>query len=218
MAVAPIRSTVYAGNRPWPIVSNHAASSIFAGYGGVVVSDFYAGYDAVACRQQKCWPHLIRDLNDDLWAAPFDAEFEQFVLAVRNLIIPIMQALQRGGAKARGLDRFLDSVEGFYAETIFGRAYSSELASKYQKRFVKHKESLFTFLKYEGIPWHNNTAETAIRHLVVQEKISGSFFESVTHHYLVLLSIRQACRFQAKSFFKFLFSGEKDVDLFMSPL
>ena len=28
MAVAPIRSTVYAGNRPWPIVSNHAASSI----------------------------------------------------------------------------------------------------------------------------------------------------------------------------------------------
>src|SRR5262245_38991979 len=31
MAVAPIRSTVYAGNRPWPIVSNHAASSITSG-------------------------------------------------------------------------------------------------------------------------------------------------------------------------------------------
>jgi predicted RecB family nuclease len=194
------------------------AQEFLAGYGGVVVSDFYAGYDAVPCRQQKCWPHLIRDLNDDLWAAPFDAEFERFVLAVRNLIIPIMQALHGGGAKARGLDRFLDSVEEFYAGTIFGTTYSSELASKYQKRFVKHKESLFTFLKCEGIPWHNNTAETAIRHLVVQEKISGSFFESVTHHYLVLLSIGQACRFQAKSFFKFLFSGEKDVDLFMSPL
>jgi hypothetical protein len=33
----------------------------------------------------------------------------------------------------------------------------------------------------------------------------------------VLLGIRQACRFQAKSFFKFLFSGEKDVDLFIAP-
>jgi predicted RecB family nuclease len=194
------------------------AQEFLAGYHGVLVSDFYAGYDAVPCRQQKCWPHLVRDLNDDLWAAPFDAEFEQFVLDVRNLIIPIMQALQAGGAKARGLDRFLDSVERFYARTIDGRTYSSGLALKYQKRFVKHKESLFTFLKYDGIPWHNNTAETAIRHLVVQAKISGSFFESVTHHYLVLLSIRQACRFQAKSFFKFLFSGEKDVDLFVSPL
>jgi hypothetical protein len=27
---------------------------------------------------------------------------------------------------------------------------------------------------------HNNTAETAIRHLVVQEKISGNFFEPIS--------------------------------------
>ena len=36
-------------------------------YKGILISDFYPGYDAVRCRQQKCWVHLIRDLNDDLW-------------------------------------------------------------------------------------------------------------------------------------------------------
>ena len=47
---------------------------------GVLVSDFYAGYDGVGHRQQKCLVHLIRDLNDDLWASPYNAEFEGFVL------------------------------------------------------------------------------------------------------------------------------------------
>jgi len=36
------------------------------GYRGVLITDFYSGYDSVPCRQQKCWVHLIRDLNDDL--------------------------------------------------------------------------------------------------------------------------------------------------------
>ena len=45
------------------------------GYQGVVVSDFYAGYDALPCAQQKCVVHLVRELNDDLWKHPFNAEF-----------------------------------------------------------------------------------------------------------------------------------------------
>jgi Transposase IS66 family len=33
---------------------------------GVLVSDFYAAYDAINCAQQKCLIHLMRDLNNDL--------------------------------------------------------------------------------------------------------------------------------------------------------
>jgi hypothetical protein len=42
------------------------------------------------------------------------------------------------------------------------------------------------------------------------------FSAPVTHDYLVLLGIRQACRLQGKSFFKFLFSGETDLERFAS--
>ena len=45
---------------------------LLANYKGVLISDFYPGYDGVACRQQKCWVHLIRDINEDLWKAPDD--------------------------------------------------------------------------------------------------------------------------------------------------
>jgi transposase len=182
-------------------------------YQGTLISDFYAGYDAVPCRQQKCWAHLIRDLNSDLVSAPFDTEFERFVVEVRNLIIPIMENIQTYGLTKRHLNKFQKPVDTFYKEVIMQR-YRSELATKYQERFIRYQDSLFTFLQHDGIPWHNNTAERAIRHLAIQRDISGSFYESGARDYLTLLGIRQTCRSQGKSFFKFLFSGETDLDTF----
>ena len=108
-------------------------------------------------------------------------------------------------------------MEKFYSKHITDKVYKSELASNFQKRFERDKENLFTFLEYDSIPWHNNTAENAIRHLAVQRKISGSFFESGATAYLVLLGIMKTCKSQNKSFLKFLLSKEKDVDKFKSP-
>ena len=89
-----------------------------------------------------------------------------------------------------------------------------EVTQKYQKRFIRYKESLFRFLEEDGIPWNNNTAERASRHLAVQRKISGCFFKRVAVQYLLLLGIAQTCRFQGKSFLNFLISREKDIDGF----
>jgi hypothetical protein len=183
-------------------------------YEGILVSDFYPGYDSVSCGQQKCWVHLIRDLNNDLLASPFDNEYEKFVLSVRDLIIPIMKAVQEHGLKRKHLEKFKPEVERFYDKNIIGRRYKSELTLKYQNRFARYRGSLFTFLEHDDIPWHNNTAERAIRHLAKQKEISGSFHENGMRDYLVMLGIKQTCRFFEKSFFKFLFSGEKDIDKF----
>jgi len=182
-----------------------------------LISDFYPGYDSQKCKQQKCWVHLIRDMNNDLWRAPHDVEFNEFVLEVKNLVVPILITIDRYGLRKRNINKFIKQVDKFYVKIITGKYYKSELVNKYQKRFVKYRESLFTFLEYEGIPWHNNTAEIAIRHIAVQRKISKRFTEAVTYNYLRLLSIRQSCRFQEKSFFHFLFSEEKDIDQFKQP-
>jgi predicted RecB family nuclease len=185
------------------------------GYEGILISDFYPGYDSVDCKQQKCWVHLIRDINDDLKNNPFDGEFEAFVLEIRNLIIPIMETIQKYGLRKRNLNKFKKSVEKFYQKAIVDRSYKSDLVLKYQKRFTRYHDSLFSFLDADGIPWHNNTAERAIRPFAIQRDISKSpFHETSTRNYLVLLSISQTCRFQGKSFFKFLFSGETDLDKF----
>ena len=185
---------------------------IIDGYSGVLVSDFYGGYDAVPCRQQKCLVHLIRDLNDDLWKHSFHKEYERFVVSVRDLLVPIFDDVGKYGLKTRHLQKHAKEVDCFYNRTIEGEISDSEVVLKYQKRFLRYRESLFRFLFEDGIPWNNNTGERAIRHLAIQRKISGSFYEPVTLQYLLLLGIAQTCRFQGKSFLRFMLSGEKDLD------
>ena len=161
---------------------------LLAGYKGTLISDFYPGYDSVECKQQKCWVHLIRDLNDDLRKNPFDKEFEAFILTIRDLIIPIMEAIQKYGLKKRNLNKFKKYVDQFYLKVIIDKRYKSDLVLKYQKRFIRYRDSLFTFLEEDGIPWHNNTAERAIRPFAIQRDVSKSpLHESATRDYIVLL-------------------------------
>src|SRR4030095_1012300 len=105
--------------------------------------------------------------------------------------------VQTYGLKKRYLQNFRKSVDHFY-EVIVDRPYTSEYVLTYQKRFIRYRENLFTFLEHDGIPWHNNTAENAIRHLAIQRDMSPSLYESVLCHYLVLLGIKQTCRSQGK--------------------
>lgn len=183
-------------------------------YQGVLVTDFYGGYDSINCRQQKCWVHLIRDLNDDLWKSPFDSEYQDFILEVRALIVPIIETIHKYGLSRSHLIGFKVQVESFYEGVILGKTYYSETVLKYQKRFKRYRESLFTFLEHDGIPWNNNMAERAIRHLVVQENISKTFYKSLFPKHLLLLGVMQSCRFRKISFLRFLVSGEKDLDVF----
>jgi predicted RecB family nuclease len=185
---------------------------LFANFNGVVVTDFYGGYDGLLCKQQKCLVHLIRDLNDELWKHPFDDELEGIVAAVRDLVLPMLADVQRFGLKARYLKKHRDRVERFYRQMITGRVYARETTTRFRKRFERYKESLFCFLENDGVPWHNNTAERALRHLAVQRKISGSFSEKGAGDYLRLLGIAQTCRFQQKSFLGFLLSKSTNVD------
>jgi predicted RecB family nuclease len=168
---------------------------LLANYHGTLISDFYGGYDALACRQQKCLVHLIRDLNDDLWKNPFNAEYEGFVASVRDLLVPILEDVARFGLKAWHLRKHQKSVERFYRQTINGPAPKCDITTTYHKRFVRYRDSLFRFLDHDGVPWHNNVAECAIRHLAVQRKISGYFHSSGAKQYLRLLGIAQTCRF-----------------------
>lgn len=182
-------------------------------YKGILVSDFYGGYDSFACRQQKCLVHLLRDLNEDLWKNPFNLEYEKFVAEVSNLFVPIFDDVYKYGLKKRHLGKHVRAVSRFYDQTI--RVHSTcELIEKYRKRFERYRDSLFTFLEGDGIPWNNNMAERAIRHLAIQRKISGYFTKAGAERYLLLLGIAQSCRFQKKSFLRFLLSGEMDVDKF----
>lgn len=121
-------------------------------YTGILITDFYGGYDAIPCRQQKCLVHLIRDLNNDLWRRPFDAELETFVLDVRDVVVPILEAANKYGLRKRNLRKFTKSVDSFYRRVIASRVYRSEPVRVYQNASDGIERACSRFWSTTGSP------------------------------------------------------------------
>ena len=181
---------------------------------GVLVSDFYAAYDAIECRQQKCLIHLMRDLNDEILNNPFDEEMKSIVSGFGSLLKPIVETIDQRGLKKYFLRKHMAKVEKFY-RFLDGSDFNSEAASKCKQRFVKNRDKLFTFLRCDGVPWNNNNAEHAIKAFArLRHVISGTSTKKGVDEYLTLLSVAETCEYQGLDFLGFLRSGDKDVATF----
>jgi predicted RecB family nuclease len=183
-------------------------------YKGVLVSDFYGAYDSLPCAQQKCLVHLIRDVNNDILKNPFDEELKGLGQEFALLLRPMIETVDRCRLKARFLCKHKVCVEQFYTK-LAKHDYQSDMALSYKKRFEKNRDKLFTFLAYDGVPWNNNNAEHAIKQFAhYRILVDGQMTEAGLNNYLVLLSVYQTCVYKGISFFRFLLSGERDLEKF----
>src|SRR5205807_4169604 len=118
------------------------------------------------------------------------------------------------GLRRERLQRHKADVDRFFEEAC-GKPFQSEVAEGYRQRFQKYKDKLFTFLDHDGVPWHNNNAEHAIKHFAKYRMITnGKVTANGLQPYLVLLSIYQTCVYKNVNFLRFLLSGEEDVSGF----
>jgi predicted RecB family nuclease len=175
---------------------------------GVVLSDFYKGYDSLPQKQQKCIVHLLRDLNTDFFHNQFDDELKKIVIDFGKLLKSIVLTIDEKGLKRHFLKRYKKEVDDFYNLTL-NENVSSDLALKYILRFKKYKEKLFTFLEYDNIPWHNNNAEYAIKSFAKhREKGNRIFTENSINSYMILSSIEQTCKYRGNRFMEYLKNKE----------
>jgi len=182
---------------------------------GVLVSDFYAAYDVIACPQQKCLIHLMRDLNDEILNNPFDEEMKSIAVGFASLLKPMVATIDWRGLKKYFLRKHLVEVDRFYG-FLDVSDFKSEAASKCKQRFEKNRDKLFTFLHYDGVPWNNNNAEHAIKAFArLRDVISGTSTKKGLDEYLTLLTVAETCEYQGLDFLDFLRSGEKDVETFV---
>jgi predicted RecB family nuclease len=183
-------------------------------FSGVLVSDFYAAYDAIECPQQKCLIHFIRDLNDALLKRPYDEELKELARTFAELVKPMVDTVDRRGLKRRYLAKHKLSVERFY-KLISDRGFTGEESGKVVERLQKNRRKMFTFLDFDGVPWNNNNAEHAVKAFVsLRRVIDGSTTEEGLRDYLILLSLCETCKYKNVDFLDFLRSGSKNIDDF----
>ena len=189
----------------------HFLIDMFDGFSGVLISDFYAVYDWAHCAQQKCLIHLIRDLNNELLRNPFDEEYKNLVAEFGSILRRIIASVDRYGLKRRHLAKHQREVDKFLSK-LSNQCFRSSAAQSAQERLIRYKDRLFTFIKYDGVPWNNNNAEYAIKKFAHYREITnGHVTEAGIADYLVLLSICQTCKYKGINFLKFLLSGELDI-------
>lgn len=142
-------------------------------FGGVLICDFYGGYNWYNGPIQRCWVHFLRDLNKLLDAHPDNEHVGDWVESIRAVYRFAKKISRRGFAenmrvKYRGqLEAKLLAIAQPYVKNKL--APQRVLA----ERIEKHLGELFTFVQYPECPSGNNPAERAIRPAVIARKVSG---------------------------------------------
>jgi predicted RecB family nuclease len=184
---------------------------LLAEFSGVLVADFFTAYDSLKCRHQKWLVHLMRDINDDLRRHPFDEELRYIAHEFGVFLANVVSTIDRWGLKARHLHKHIKAADRLLRQ-IRKRPFTSEQAVKYQRRFDKYAESLFTFLRYDNIPWNNSNAEHAVHYFAkVRRFTDGTFTSSSIEEFLTLVTVLQTCEYSGINPLQFLLSGETSL-------
>jgi transposase len=166
-----IRYYTYDRSRAQAVVKR-VLGGVFTGH---LVSDFYCGYNQYAGKHQRCWVHLVRDLQALSEAQADDEAVQEWSAGVRAPY-DAAKAWLATTAEAPAHER-----EALY---VWLTGQMHELALRYArvrdhpcqalaKRLLRHEDELFQFVLVAGLSADNNLAERALRPLVVIRKVSG---------------------------------------------
>src|SRR5262249_7746695 len=149
-------------------------NDVLDGFSGVLVSDFYAGYDSLPCAQQKCLIHLMRDINEELHRNPFDEQLKEIAARFGTLLREIVLTIDAYGLRKRHLAKHRQSAAQFI-EDVTSMKCATDSTRALIKRIERNRDKLFTFIEYDGVRWNNNNAEHAVRQFV---RLRNTIFNS----------------------------------------
>jgi transposase len=174
------------------------------------VCDCYgAQLKAPAERFQLCLAHQLRDLERLIeqrprlrWAVEMQELFREAIHLWKRVKVLTLDGYIRRIMELEGrLDRLLERrVEGPAAQRLW-------------ERYVKHRDHLFVFLHYPGVPPDNNGCERALRPSVIHRKVTNGFRSTWgAHAYAALATVIETAELQGRQVFETL------VDLMGAPV
>lgn len=158
---------VIADNRSAQVIENVMGDTIPL----VWVSDlFSAQCKAASHLRQICIAHQTRDLQFAI-----DAERSLWAYHFQTLLYKAQNLNKRRGELS--LERFHTAIFQIEQECnkLLLQSLDGKEEARLQRRYIKHRLSLFTFLYFDNVPPDNNAAERALRNSVIQRKVSGGF-------------------------------------------
>jgi transposase len=176
-------------------------------FGGSIVSDRYAGYNAFNTRRQICWAHLKRDFQalidargkaEEIGNRLMDHLHEVFRHWHRYRDGTIQRETMRRNIRQRVWSQLWDTLED-------GQRCSHAPTAALCRDLFDRFDQLFLFLDQAGVEPTNNMAERALRHFVIWRKLSfGTQSPTGSRFVETMLSVVETCRQQNRSIFDFV--------------
>lgn len=139
---------------------------------GVLVTDFWKAYDAMCDDQQKCWPHLLRDLKEIDERPDIGDEWRSFVKRLRRLYgDAIRLKAARDELQSEVFDRRVMALHERLNELATADSECPH-ALRIANRLACYQGALLTFVEHAAVPPSNNRAEREIRPAVLMRKAS----------------------------------------------
>lgn len=153
-----------------------------------LVHDFWkAHFQTPVDRHQMCSSHLERETIylEKLYKTTWPKSFRSMLIAAEKLKKEFIPADYNSPNQAR--DNLEKELNDLLEEPLNPK--HTELIT-FQKRIIKYRDHILTFLYHPDVPPDNNGSERAIRNVKVKQKISGQFkiFETA-ENFAILRSI-----------------------------
>jgi hypothetical protein len=158
--------------------NEHIDGLLGADYAGTLVTDCYAAYDHFLGPKQRCWAHLVRELETLLHEQAAHEEtvaWVEGILSVYEHARAERPAVEEGWTPqaARAREHRAQQCEALII-LLCPATLNRELPyATLAMRFRKYLPDLFTFVRDPLVPSTNNAAERSLRPLVIARKISG---------------------------------------------
>ena len=136
---------------------------------GVLVTDFWASYNAVVCaKKQKCLPHLLRDLKRTQHYHKPGGDWPAFSKQLKRLIRDSLRLSKR--RRELSADRFASRRQRLEQRlhALLAQPWEERHARRLVKRLRRHASEIFTFLSHPEVPSDNNHGERQIRPAVIR--------------------------------------------------
>ena len=174
-------------------------------FSGVLITDAWCAYHQIVCIKQTCMAHIFRKIRKFRDTYPQYWSLVSFYRRLRRIVEDGERLKkQRHELGATVFARRVNLLAQRLDELLAWNNPNPVLKTVLDK-VIRQKDYILTFVRYEGVPKHNNFGEYIIKRGILKRKVSGgSTSAEGAMAYARIQSVAMTCQLRQLSFRDYL--------------
>jgi hypothetical protein len=174
-------------------------------FSGVLITDAWCAYHQIVCIKQTCMAHIFRKIRKFRDTYPQYWSLVSFYRRLRRIV--------EDGERLKKQRRELGEAVFARRVNLLAQRLDELLAWNHPNpvlktvldKVIRQKDYILTFVRYEGVPKHNNFGEYIIKRGILKRKVSGgSTSAEGAMAYARIQSVAMTCQLRQLSFRDYL--------------